>query len=145
MRQLLSRDGCYAVVNPKTQSDYTYNTYNIDYHHQYHSSLTLSIPLSTSSEQQRQALACCCCCYYYTRLMASFPGQPGLSWYQKGKTSLDLNKARDYGVLGWQWHHLDHMQTICTSFQTDKQTNTSSLNFYWPDALPDTQPTVSKH
>jgi len=35
------------------------------------------------------------------------------------KTSLDLNEARDDGVLGWQWHQLDHMQTICTSLQTD--------------------------
>ena len=26
------------------------------------------------------------------------------SRYQKGKTSLDLNEARDYGVWGWQWH-----------------------------------------
>jgi len=25
-----------------------------------------------------------------------------------------LNDARDYGVLGWQWHQLDNMQTICT-------------------------------
>ena len=37
---------------------------------------------------------------HYTRLMASFPWQPGVSWYQKGKTSLDLNEARDDGVLG---------------------------------------------
>jgi len=37
------------------------------------------------------------------------------------------------------------MQTICTSLQTDNHTNTSSLNFYRPDALPDAQPTVSKH
>jgi len=44
---------------------------------------------------------------------------------QKGKTSLYLNYAWDYGVLGWQWHHLDHMQTICTSLQTDNHTNTS--------------------
>jgi len=35
--------------------------------------------------------------------MASIPNQ-------KGKTSLDLNEVRDYGVLGWQWHQLDHMQ-----------------------------------
>ena len=27
------------------------------------------------------------------------------------------------------------MQTICTSLQTDNHTNTSSLNFYWPDAV----------
>jgi len=32
-----------------------------------------------------------------------------VSQYQKGKTSLDLNEARDDGVLGWQWHQLDHM------------------------------------
>jgi len=70
-----------------------------------------------------------------------------VSWYQKGKTSLDLNEARDDGVLmmGWQLHQLDHMQTICTSLQTDNHTNTSSLSLYRPDALPDTQPTVSKH
>jgi len=37
------------------------------------------------------------------------------------------------------------MQTICTSFQKDNHTNTSSLNVYRPDALPDAQPTVSKH
>jgi len=27
----------------------------------------------------------------------------------------DLNEARDDGILGMQWHQLDHMQTICTS------------------------------
>ena len=30
--------------------------------------------------------------------------------------------------LGMQWHQLDHVQTICTSLQTDNHTNTSSLN-----------------
>jgi len=45
-----------------------------------------------------------------------------------------------------QWHQLmEHMQTICTSLQTDNHINTPSLNFYRPDALPDGQPTVSKH
>ena len=52
-----------------------------------------------------------------------------LSWHQKGNTSLDLNKASDDGIWGWQWHQLDHMQTIYTSVQTDNHTNTSSLNF----------------
>jgi len=51
-----------------------------------------------------------------------------VSRYQKG-TSLDLNEARDDGVLGWQWHQLDHLQTICTSLQTYNHANTSSLNF----------------
>jgi len=43
------------------------------------------------------------------------------------------------------WHQLDNMQTISTSLQTDNRPNTPSLNFYRPDALPDAQPTVSKH
>jgi len=47
-----------------------------------------------------------------------------VSWYQKAKTSLDLNEARDDGVWGWQWHQLDHTQTICISLQTDNHTNT---------------------
>jgi len=68
-----------------------------------------------------------------------------ISWYQKGKTSFDLNEARDYGVLGWQWHQLDHMQTICISHHTDNHTNTLSLSFYRPDTLPYAQPAVSKH
>jgi len=63
------------------------------------------------------------------------------SRYQKSKTSLILNEARDDGVLGCSgisW-------TICTSLQTDNHINTPSLNFYRPDALPDAQSTVSKH
>jgi len=47
--------------------------------------------------------------------------------------------------FGMQWNQLDRMQTICTSLQTDNHTNTSSLNFYGPYALPDAQPTMSKH
>ena len=50
-----------------------------------------------------------------------------VSWYQKGTTSLDLNEARDDEVLGWQWHQVDHMQTICTSLKTDNHIDTSSL------------------
>jgi len=53
-----------------------------------------------------------------------------VSWYQKGKTSLDLNEVRYDGILGWQWHQLDHMQTICTLLKTDNHINASSLNFY---------------
>jgi len=80
---------------------------------------------------------------YYTCLTAFMTSW--VSRYQKGTTSLDLNEARDDWVFGWQWHRLGHMQTICTSLQRDNHTNTSSLNFYGPDALPDVQPTVSKH
>jgi len=65
----------------------------------------------------------------------------------KDKTSLDLNEARDNEVLGWQWHQLDHMQTVCTSLQTDNHTNTSSLGFFAGRMLflTPSQPTVSKH
>jgi len=64
------------------------------------------------------------------RLTVSFPGQLGYKPVRtrKGKPcSLDLDDARGDGVRGWQWHRLDHMQTICTSLQTDNHTNTSSL------------------
>jgi len=48
-------------------------------------------------------------------------------------------------TVEWQWHQLDHMQIICTSLQTDNHASTSSLNFLQANALPDAQPTVSKH
>jgi len=67
----------------------------------------------------------------HMHLTVSFPGlvlSSWVSWYQKGKTSLNLNEARDNGVLGWQWHQLDHMQTIGTSIQTDNHINTSTVN-----------------
>ena len=68
-----------------------------------------------------------------------------VSQYQKGKTSLDFNEARDDRVLECNDISWTIMQTICTSLQTDNHTNTSPPNFYRPDALPDAQPTVSKH
>ena len=56
-----------------------------------------------------------------------FSRKTWISRYHKGKTSLDLYDSRDDGVLGWWWHQVDHMQTICTSLQADKHTNTSSV------------------
>ena len=52
-----------------------------------------------------------------------------VSRYQKGKTGLDINEARDDGVWGRQRHQLDYMQTICTSIQPDYNPNTASLDF----------------
>ena len=43
-----------------------------------------------------------------------------VSWYQKGRPSLDLNEARDDGIWGWQWHQLDHRQTMCTTIFTGR-------------------------
>ena len=47
-------------------------------------------------------------------------------------------------MMGWQWHQLDHMQIICTLLKTVNHASTSSLNFYRPDALFDSQPTLTK-
>ena len=52
-------------------------------------------------------------------------GTTQVSRYQKGKTNLDLNEARD---SEWQWHQLRHMQ-VCTSLQTDNHTSTPPLSF----------------
>jgi len=68
-------------------------------------------------------------------------GTARVSWYQKGKTSLDSTEARD---SEWQWHQLGHMQ-VCTSLQTDSHASTPPLSFFRLDALPDGQPTASKH
>jgi len=76
--------------------------------------------------------------YYYIRLTTT----TSVSWHQKGKPFWIL---LEQGMIGWQWHQLDHMQIICTSLQTDNHASTSSLSFYRPDALPAAQPTVSKH
>jgi len=85
-----------------------------------------------------------------------FSGTTRVSRYQRGKTNLDFTEARD---SEWQWHQLGHMQ-VCTPLQTNnhastlplvftgrmpflppnqqrQSTNTSSLNFYRLDALPD--------
>jgi len=64
--------------------------------------------------------------------------------HEKGKTSVDLNEARDDGVWGCKLSGISWtiimQKKIYTSLQTDNHTNTSSLNFYRPDALPDTTP-----
>ena len=82
----------------------------------------------TAKEQNRTAA------YYLLLLLHPFNGlffrTTWVNRYHKGKISLDLTESRDDGVLGWQWHQLDHMQTICTSLQIDNHTNTSSLNIY---------------
>jgi len=86
--------------------------------------------------------------HYYTRLTVWRPlfqdnlGKP----VPESKLNQSVFKwGKRWWGLGWQWHQLDHMETICTSLQTDNHTNTLSLNIYIPDALPDAQPTVSKH
>ena len=48
-----------------------------------------------------------------------------VSWQQKGKPFWILLKQE---MVGWQWHQLDHMQIIGTTFQTDNHASTPSLN-----------------
>ena len=54
-----------------------------------------------------------------------FSGTTRVGRYQKGKTNLDLNEARDSES---QWNLLDHMQ-VCTSLQTDNHASTPPLSF----------------
>jgi len=51
---------------------------------------------------------------------------------------VDFNEARDDGLAVAQ---MDHMQIMCTSFQTDNHASTSSLNFFtgWMLFLPPNQ------
>jgi len=68
-----------------------------------------------------------------------------VSRYQKGKTSLDLYETGDDGVSEAVASAGPYMQTICTSLQTDNNTNTHQSVFYRPDALPAAKPTAPKH
>jgi len=76
--------------------------------------------------------------HYCTQLTAC-SGTTWVSHHQKGKTSLDVNEARDNGVLGCSgisW-------TICKQLlQADNHTSTSLLSFYRPDAFLEAQLTV---
>jgi len=44
--------------------------------------------------------------------------------------NLDFNEALKQEMMGWQWHQLDHMQSICTSLQKNNHASTSSVNFF---------------
>jgi len=74
-----------------------------------------------------------------------FSSTTWVSRYSKCKTSLDLNEARDDGVLGCSgisW-------TICKqSAPHSRQKTTPTPHhsiFFRPDVLPDAQPIVSEH
>jgi len=75
----------------------------------------------------------------HTHLTALCLGLPGCAGTRKVKPNLDFTEARD---SEWQWHQLGHMQ-VCSRQITTPAPHHSV--FYRPDALPATQPTVSKH
>ena len=48
-------------------------------------------------------------------------------------------------MIGWQWRQRNDLQAICTSLQKLTMPAPHQSDFYGPNALPDTQPTASKH
>jgi len=62
-----------------------------------------------------------------------------VSRHQKGKPLWILMKQE---MMGWQWHQLNHMQIICTSFQTYNYLSISSFNVLWA-GCPSCHPTNS--
>ena len=76
-------------------------------------------------------------CFHHT-FNGPLSGITRVSRYQKGKTNLDFNGARD---SEWQWHQLGHMQ-VCTSLPTDNHASTPPLSFFtgrMPFLLPNQQ------
>jgi len=77
--------------------------------------------------------------YYYYTFNGLFSRTTWVSQNQKGKTTLDLNEARDDGVLMGPYGNI-------LNLAPDRQPHQHPItHFYRPDALPDTQPTASKH
>ena len=72
---------------------------------------------------------------YLQRFNSFFSRTTWVSRYQKGKTSLDLNEARDNGVLGCSGISWTICKQSAPRCRQDNHINTSSLNFYRPDAL----------
>ena len=74
-----------------------------------------------------------------------FSRKTWVSRYQKGKTSLDLNEARDGEVL----ESNGISRTLCKQYALHSREITTAAPhhsiFYRPDASPGTQPTVSRH
>jgi len=65
-----------------------------------------------------------------------------VSRHQKGRTVLDFNEARDTGVaVASAGPYANHLHLALDK----NHASTSPLSFYRTDALPATQPTVSKH
>ena len=85
--------------------------------------LTLYNAGGHSSEQEQQRWLK----YTHTHpFNCPFSGTAQVSRYQKGKTNLDFNEARD---SEWQWHQqLGHMQ-VCTSLQTDNHASIPTTQF----------------
>jgi len=82
--------------------------------------------------------------YHYTLLTASFPGQPGEAATKKVKPVWIQMRQEMLGFCDAVASSGPYAINV-PLLQTDNHTNTSSLNFYGPEAVPDAEPTVSKH
>ena len=80
--------------------------------------------------------------YYYYHFTTLCPGLP--MWVGTRRIIHSFLNFAEAEMVGWQWHQLNHMQTICTSLQKITTPAPHHSDFYGPDALPDTQPTASK-
>jgi len=87
--------------------------------------------------------------HVYNTTTTTLPPFNGLfsrtTWVRRHQNGKPFWILLEHETMGWQWHQLDHVQIICTSLQTDNHASISPLSFYRSDALPVTQPTVSKH
>ena len=99
---------------------------------------TLSFPMSYSSLLISTEPELLLLLYPFNGL---FSRTAWVSQHQKGRTSLDLNEARDDGF----WDAVASAGPYANNLQTYNHTNISSLNLYMPGALHGTQLTVSKH
>jgi len=59
--------------------------------------------------------------------LTAFSRTTWVSRHQKGKPFWILLEQE---MMEWQRHHLDHMEVICTSLQTDNHASTQTLTFY---------------
>jgi len=80
-----------------------------------------------------------------TRLTALFQKKHGQGCTRNIKTFRILMKQE---MMAWLWHHLDIMQKLQITASHSRQITTPAPQnaiFYRPIALPNTQPTVTKH
>jgi len=94
--------------------------------------LEASVKMTLSPQKEKDTVHACTRARTHARthththtFNGSFSGSTQVSRYQKGKTNLHFNEARD---SEWQWHQLGHVQ-VWTLLQTDNYVSAPLLNF----------------
>jgi len=110
------------------------------------STASFTVLLSLTSPNADQFIFCSAWLLWLHPFNGLFSRTTWVRWYQKGKTSLDLNEARSDGVSGCSSISLTICKQSAPCFrQTTTPTPHHSIFTGRPDAIPDAQPTVSKH